>query len=502
MEAPYKAGLMRVAIVGFQHESNTFSQVPTQLQQFREGNFQRGEALIPVWKDAHHEVGGFLAGCAEHGLEAVPILMAETTPGGPLTKECYEAILAEIEQGLQAAGKLDGLLLALHGAMVSETFDSADGETCRRLRALIGPDLPFVLNLDHHGNISAPMIEAPDAIVAYRSYPHIDQRDRGRECAAIIASMLRGEIKPRAAYAKPPMLLHIVQQFTGSGPMREIMDEARRIAAQPGIVTASFMPGFIYADVPLIGPTAIVVADDDPQRAQAEADHLARFAWDRRARLNVQLPSPAEAAREVVAAQDRPICLMDCGDNIGGGGPGDSTILFAELIAQGARNLAVVLHDPVNADACSRAGVGAEVNLSVGGKTLGHGAPVAIRGVVLRIDAGKFTEPEPRHGGKRFFDQGLTAVVETDQGHLVVLNSLREVPMSLHQLLSLEIDPATRTAIIVKGATAPRAAYEPVCSRVIAVDTPGITAPGPDQFVYKRRPRPLYPLETDGFTGW
>lgn len=486
---------MRIAVAGFMHESNTFSGTPTTLQQFQEGSLQYGADLIPVWKDAHHEVGGFLVGAEENGFEAVPVLMASATPSGPVTTEAYEKIVGDIMEGLRKAGPLDGLLLALHGAMVTEAHTSGDGETMERLRKALGPDFPIVLSLDLHANVSPRMVELPTATVIYRTYPHIDQRYRGRECASLIARTVRGKIRPVQAMCKPPLLLHIVQQYTGSGPTAEIMAEVERVAQTPWILSVSFAPAFYYADVPDMGPAVVVVADGDAGRAGAEAQRLSDFVWARREALTAKLPGPAEAVREA-AAHPGTVSLMDCGDNIGGGGPGDSTFLLAEILKQGVRDCLVVLYDPEAVQACIRAGVRETVRLEVGGKTDDrHGKPVPIEGQVRMISDGKYMEPEPRHGGKRFWDMGPTSVVETKEGHLIVLNSLREAPMSLHQILCLGIRPETRKIMTAKGATAPRAAYEPVSTKVIPVDTPGVTAAGPEQFTYHRRPKPLYPLD-------
>ena len=487
---------MRVALAGFMHESNTFSDVPTTLRHFQDASLHYGSDLIPVWKDAHHEMGGFLAGAEENGFVAVPILMASATPSGAVTEEAYEKIVGEILDGLRRAGPLDGLLLALHGAMVCDAYLDADGETVKRLRAERGSHFPIVLTLDLHANVSPRMVKYVTATIIYRTYPHICQRDRGLEAAALLARTVRGEVRPVQAMRKPPLLPHIVQQYTGAGPMAEVMAEVERIAGTPGILSASFAPCFPYADVPEMGPTAIVVTDGDPERAETEVQRLADFVWERREALTTKLPDPEMAVREAAAHPTGPVSLMDCGDNVGGGSPGDSTILLAEILRQGLRDCLVVLYDPEAVHACIQAGVRQTVRLEVGGKTDDrHGRPVPITGQVRMIADGKYIEPEPRHGGKRFFDQGLTAVVETPEGHIIVLNSLREAPMSLQQILSLGIRPETRKIIVAKGATAPRAAYEPVSAKVIPVDTPGITAAGPENFIYRRRSKPLYPLD-------
>jgi len=486
----------RVGIAGFMHESNTFASTKTDRKHFEEAYCHRGEALVPVWKEAHHELGGFIEGCASAGLEGVPLMAAWATPGGIVTDAAYESILADLLEEIAAAGPLDGLLLALHGAMVTESRDDADGETLERVRALLGPAVPIVLSLDMHGNVSPPMAAIPDVTVAYRTYPHVDQRARGLECAAIMKDMLSGALRPVQAHVKLPLLIHIVQQYTGDGPMAELYGELDRIVALPGVVSASLLPGYIYADSPYMGVSVLVSVDGDVERASALAEEFAGFVYARREALNAGLPSVEEAVAEALATEGT-VCLMDCGDNIGGGGPGDSTILFAALRAAGATRVCVVLYDPEVAAACYDAGTGSRLHLEVGGKTdRAHGEPVAVECVVQRVTDGSFEETEARHGGTQKYHQGRTAVLHTDDGHKVIVNSLRVMPTSLEQLLSLGVDPSAMEVIIVKGVTAPRAAYDPITVKTICVDTPGVTRAGPEAFEYAKRPRPLYPLDS------
>lgn len=486
---------MRVAIAAFMHESNTFATQRTGLQQFRDAQWDYGADLIATWKVAHHEIGGMLQGCGEAGLDIVPVMAASATPSGMVTAEAYEHIVGGLIEHLDQAQPFEGLLLALHGSMVSEHYPDADGETLRRVRERLGPDFPIIATLDMHANVSAAMAVHATALIAYRTYPHVDQRERGIEAAQLMARLLRGEAHPCVAHRKLPLLIHIVQQYTGSGPLAEVFREVERIAAQPGMLSVSVAPGYIYADVADMGVSVVAVADGDLKLAENQADALAEFVFGMRGELNAALPGVEEAVR---LAKDTPgtVCLMDSGDNIGAGSPGDATFILSELLRQGVPNICAVIYDPDAAKACFEAGVGASVALEVGGKTdTKHGTPVAIPGSVVRLHDGVFEEPEPRHGGTRLFDQGPTAVIATEEGHTIVVNSLRVMPTSLHQLLSLGIDPQRHKAIIVKGVTAPRAAYDPIAARVIAVDSPGVSQAGPESFVYHNRPRPLFPLE-------
>jgi len=485
----------RVAIIGFLHESNTFVTTRTLKSDFVDADFVVGEPMLGYWRDAHHELGGFVAGCIPHGLSPVPILGASATPGGVVTREAYEEIVAEILDGLKEAGPLAGVLLALHGAMCVEGLESADGETARRIRHAVGKDVPVVLTLDMHANVSPDLVLCPSVTIIYRTYPHIDQRQRGIEAAGIVARLIHESPPVYQALVKLPLLIHIVRQFTSEGPMRLICERLEEIAARPGILSASIAPGYIYADVPDMGVSVVVAAVGEQSIADEAAQELSDFVMSLREELNAALPDPQTAVRMAKESKGT-VALMDCGDNVGGGGPGDSTILLREILRQQAGPACVILHDPVAVRECTALCTGEHVTLSIGDRSSDKvESRLNIEGEILAFSEGRFTEMEARHGGHRHFNQGKTVVLRTAEGHTIILNSLRVMPTSLQQLLSLGIDPGDFRIIVVKGATAPLAAYGPVCDRVIAVNTPGSTQAGPETFDYRRRPRPLYPLD-------
>jgi microcystin degradation protein MlrC len=225
---------------------------------------------------------------------------------------------------------------------------------------------------------------------------------------------------------------------------------------------------------------------------------MAERAWERRHEFTGDLPGPAAAVRYAASAPRKPVVLMDIGDNVGAGSPGDSTVLFHELVLQKVPNGLVILFDPESVERCVSAGVRSRVELRVGGKTdRQHGEPARVAGRVRTLSDGIYIETQVRHGGWGQYDQGITAVVETPERHSIVLTSRRMAPMSLEQVVSLGIDPARKDILIVKGVVAPRAAYEPVAGEVLLVDTPGVTSDDPRRFTYARRRHPLFPLETD-----
>ncbi len=482
----------RIAIGGLLHESNTFSADKTDLEDFAAGAIRRGEQIHEEYAGSAHEVGGYIEGGRQHGFELVPILVAAATPSGPVTDRAFEALTSELIDRLKKAGPLDGVLLALHGAMVVESHPDGDAEVLRRLRQAFGDVLPIVVTHDAHANVAPEEIELSTALVTYKEVPHIDQRERGKHAADIMAKIIYEGAKPVQAIEKPPLVYNILYHNTKRVPMLPLVTEARRLEKEnPKILGVSVPVGYQYADVPQMGPSVVVVTDNDPELAKREAKRLAGLMWEHRHVMKVDLPASAEAVRRAMAAPKKPVVLVEMGDNIGGGSAGDSTFLLEQLVQQGAQGYVVAIFDPEAVRQAVRAGVGGVLDTPVGGKTdQMHGQPVGIRGKVKLIYDGAYVETAIRHGGRRYLDQGLTAVVHVegstpDRPNIVLLNSKRHTPFSLGQLTSAGIVPERQLILGVKAAVAFRAAYEPIAGTIIEVDTPGLTAVNPKRFTYR-----------------
>jgi len=491
---------MRIAIAGFAHESNTFASKPTTLEDF---GVLEGAEIIGHYADTFHEIAGYIVGAEQFGYEMYPILAAGATPAGPVTAAAYEEFVGRILVGLQEAPALDGVLLALHGAMVAEGFPQADAETVRRVRAQMGADFPIAVTHDYHGNVPAELVQAADALVIYKTNPHIDQKERGLQAASILVGAISGEVRPTSAIVNPEVLFNIYYHNTSRAPMQPLMQAAIELEKEPGILACSIAGGYQYADVPAMGPCIVVITDDDEARAQREAERFGAMMWDVRRQLIAEVPGPAEAVRQAMASDEFPVTLLDFGDNIGGGSAGDSTFVLEQLLAQEADGWVVTIWDPEAVQVCEGAGIGGRVGLSVGGKTDDmHGPTLAIEGVVRTLHSGVYEETERRHGGGRHFNQGLTAVVEVgrttaEKGGLLVLNTQRSCPNSIHQITSVGIQPEQQKILVAKGAVAPRAAYEPVSAVLLEVDSLGATAihRGPEKYELARKT--LYEWQSD-----
>jgi microcystin degradation protein MlrC len=305
---------------------------------------------------------------------------------------------------------------------------------------------------------------------------------------------LRGEVNPTQAAAFPPLAINIERQLTREEPCRSLMARADEIRKRPGVLATSVNLGFPYSDVPEMGCSFIVVTDGDASLARTYADELSDFAWQRRHSFIGELIDPEDAIDRALQSP-RPVCLLDMGDNVGGGSAADGTVLAHALARRGIRSF-VALYDPDSARRAIDAGPGAKLMLRMGGKTDDlHGPPLEARVTVVSIHDGRFAETQVRHGGRTVYDMGPTAIVQTDSGLTVQLTSLRMVPFSLGQLTSCGIDPAQFDVIVAKGVHAPVAAYETVCRTLIRTNTPGTTTADMGRLPYRHRRRPLFPFE-------
>lgn len=495
LDSPKMAGqrkAARVAIGSIMHESNSFNAEQTGLSDFKLREGPDEAATLHNWATGSSEVAGFVEQGTRLGFELVPTLYASANPKGAVTADAFEDLTARLIERLRRIENPDAMLLALHGAMYTEEFPHADEEIVRRVRAAAGADLPLVVTHDFHANISPAIVEMSDILITYQQNPHIDTKQRGARAASILSRMLAGEVKPRQAIVKPPLIWNIVHQNTSREPLGPITAASIELEQRPGILAASVSCGFQYNDVPYIGPSVIVVADGDAELAAREAQRLADSMWRRREQTRLELPDAATAVSDAIRSDAFPVALFDVGDNVGGGSAADETALLEELLRQNARGWVVVLNDPSAVARAKGDGIGAAWSTAVGGRSASSMTkPVPIRGTIRSLHDGRFTETAVRHGGQRFFDMGHCAVIEQEHStredpNLLLLTSERCNPFSLHQLISCGIYPERQKILTVKGTVAPRAAYEPVCAEILLVDTPGVTSANPERFVFHR----------------
>jgi microcystin degradation protein MlrC len=491
--------MIRIATAGFQHESNTFSKIPASLDEFRRAGILEGDAIRAEYATSQSTLAGFFAAAAEDKeVELVPLLFARLTPMGAITHEAITYLIDRIVAAIRDNGPWDAILLPQHGAAVSETFPDADGELVRRVRETVGPRVPIGVALDMHGNISRQMVENADITTVYQTNPHLDAYEQALHCARLVLRTVRGEIHPRTALRMPPLLVNILNQGTSDAPMSDLLRLAEQQRRRPGVLSVSVVEGYPYSDVAEMGMSFIAITDNDPALAEEIAGTLADAAWSMRVALNTG-GTPIDAAlTQAAAAPAGPVVLFDVGDNVGGGSPGDSTFLLHAARRLGVTGVLQALADAAAVHACEAAGVGGRIDLAVGGKTDDrHGTPFPIRGTVTALSDGRYEETGPTHAGFRFFNDGPSAAVRTDDGYTLVFITNPGGTMSQQQFRTLGIEPRDAKIIVAKGVHSPRPAMEPIAKKMIWVATPGVTTADLSTFTYRHRRVPLYPLELD-----
>ena len=338
-----------VAVGGIFHESNSFNPTATALGDF---TFHEQD-----WNRGSTEVAGFLEELTQADVQVAPLIYTEADPRGPVERDTFEYLCHRLVSSLEAMPDLDGVLLALHGAMYTDDFPHADLEIVRRVRQTIG-GRPLVVTHDFHANIAPELVEITDALLTYQQNPHLDTKQRGIRAAGILIRMLTEGLRPHQVISKPPMLWNIAFQNTFDEPFLSITAASQRLENETGILAASVAGGYQYNDVRYIGPSVVVVAESDKTLAQIEAERISDMMWSRRVCLRLDFPDAEEAVREAMRADSFPVVLLDAGDNVGGGSTGDETTLLDQLVLQGARGWVVVLFDTGAVDCAKASGIG------------------------------------------------------------------------------------------------------------------------------------------------
>ena len=488
---------MRIAVGQFFQESNTFSPRPCTLETFRSVFLRHGDEVFTAFGNSRVEVPAFLATLKSAGVEPVPLLAASALAGGPVTRAAFESIVRELEQRLADAGKLDAVLLALHGAMCIEDEPDAESEIIERVTAVLPPGTPIGVTLDLHGHITHRMLQPNVFYVGYREYPHIDMYETGTRVAATMLETLRDRIQPRMALTKLPLIVSPAKARTVDEPLRSILPAARQMEAAGEILHASFFPVQPWLDIPNLGFAVLVCADGDAAVAQRAADRLASLVWERRQDFDPELVTLEEAIATGLKSEGTTV-VGDSGDGPSGGSAADNVSVLNALLAAGSdragRLSYLTLCDAEAAAACAKAGVGATLTLDVGHKvSRNDGKPVRISCRVRTISEGSFVMLGAGAQGTRL-EQGLTAVVSIGDVRLV-LRSLpaMEWDIGIYTAFGLRLEEAA--LVFVKSPSHFRVSFAPHARRILIADTPGPTCPNMRRLVLTRATRPLYPLD-------
>ncbi len=466
---------MRVATGAFCHETSTFTTVATTWESWSRHRFGylTGDAILDKFRGTNSAMGGFMAGAEKHGFELIPTIFANAHPSGPTPREVFDRILNDLLERLKAAGSIDGVILSLHGAMVAEGVDDGEGHILEAVRDQVGPGVPIVSELDIHTNMSPRMVAMADALVVHQTFPEIDQEECGLKCAGIMHRTLRKGLRPTMALHRLPLVWGM-NQITRHSPMREAIAELHAIEARPGVVTASICTCFPLADIPDMGTSVIVVADDDQELAQRYADELASYLWERRQAWQSEWKSTRECLEQAEREGEFPVVFADRNDNTGGGAPGDGTGMLRTFIEAELEDACILyIVDPEAVAACQRAGAGSTLTLEVGGKSTPlQGEPVKMTAEVVALGDGRFLYEGPRNRGLEG-DMGPCAHIRQGGLHVLVV-SHREQPYDTALSRTLDLDPRKMRYIGLKSAGHFRACYEEFAGNIFVVSEPNV----------------------------
>lgn len=493
---------MNILIGGLLQESNTFSEARCGLSDFRHYYFRAGEELLQP-QPTQNELAGFLRAAAEEeDVTLLPTVFTQAVSSGKIPRDTLEGLKQILLERLECLPSCDGVLFALHGAWVAEDNDDADGEIVALLRRHVGPDVPIVITLDSHANVTRSMVEAVDGIVGYRTFPHIDFADRGFAAAKLLFRIVRGETKPHVAMRKVPMIVPAERHETYRGPMGELWAEALAGERDGRSALTSLFLVQPWLDIAEMG-CSVVVMNDDARLAEEEAGRLASLMWGKRGLFDIKLHQVAdivgmlERERKTGAPRSEPVVVSDSADSPGAGSAGDSNFVLRELLRLGAdRSLRCLLSmvDGEAARAAAEAGEGRTVRLRVGySLSRSVGQPLEIEGTVDRVGSGTF-----RFGG------GTVANLEAHMGQCAVVRIgtisllLMEHPTftgdpAMYRSVGLE--PTEADLVLVKSANQFRAEYEQITGRIYILDTPGASTANLRSLPFSRIPRPMYPFE-------
>jgi microcystin degradation protein MlrC len=493
---------MRLLIAMMKHETNTFSPVPTPLARFGNGPGPLyGEAAIRAYRGTGTGLGAYLDLAEREGAEIVLPIAAGAPPSSPVEDAAYAHITDAICEAV-ARGGFDGIMLDLHGAMVTESLEDGEGQFLKRLRA-IAPKTPIAVSLDMHANLYDEIIANTTVVTGYRTYPHIDTYETARLAGEILLRAIRGEVRPVMAWGNVPMLPHVMRQGTDDHPNKELQHRCVAMSGE-GALAASLFTGFPHADIANAGLSAVVVTDGDLKLAEELRDELLDRAWVEREAF-VYKPEPLQQSVARAKAMppsppgEGPIVLLDHYDNCASGGTMDTTVVLAEILQQGLEDVAAfAIYDPEAVQQAIAAGIGAKVTLSIGGKfkmpAIPAGSPpLTVTGTVKTISNGRYKNRGPMGRGVQM-DMGATVVLDTGTVEIVLISRHVE-PADLNCLLSLGIDPLQKRYVMLKSRIHWRAGLGKLAKAVVECAGVGVCTSDYGQLQFRKVRRPIYPLD-------
>jgi microcystin degradation protein MlrC len=490
---------VKFVIAQMQHETNTFSPVPTPWEAFGNNGPLIGREAFEAMSGTGLPMAAYLDLARKEGAEIVTPVAAWANPSGPVDGGAYDRICGLICDAVRQG--CDAVFLDLHGAMVVEgRTDDGEGTLLERIRA-IAPDAPIAVSLDLHANLSERMVRNCNVMAGYKTYPHVDQYEAGQLAGSILLRHLKREIEPVIAWGNRPLLAHTLRQNTTEGAMRDFV-EAARAAERGGMLAATAFGGFQQADIHDAGISAVVVADRDRAAARAACDAILDTAWRQKEDFIYRGRPLEEALAEAKRLGDQsggPVLLLDHADNCASGATQDTMLVLKVALGMGLSGIGVgPVRDPEAVARMVEAGIGNRVTLLVGGKVdmpaIGRkGEPLQLTGVVRNITDGEYTITGPQFTGMRCY-MGRTAVLDTGHAQIVVTERNQE-PWDRGVFESVGIRPERQRYLLLKSRMYFRPVFLPIAKGSVLCDGVGVASSDWTQFTYRNIRRPIYPLD-------
>lgn len=486
---------MKVAIGGFINEVNTFSRETIGLESFQNSTLTKAADLIEKHRGDRRIAGGFIDYAEKHGWEIVPLIVAYAPPAGPIREEAYQEIKKEFLDPIRNQD-VDGVLLHLHGAIVSEGMDDCEGDIITSIRNITGTEIPIMLVSDLHANITKTMVESVNGIFGYNTQPHADMYEREQEAAALMDRCFTEKRKTRVLMAQPPLLLPAISTDTSIGAMKPVMEKAYELEKEPDILNVSPFAGFYGSDIYNAGASAVVVVQEgDEEKGRRVAEKMADFFWEQKETFFVETV-PLEDAVRKSENEGGLWVFIDEADDPYGGGPADGTYLLQKLINMSpVRAGLAAIHDPEIVEKAFSAGEGNQVVGKLGAKKdFLHGKPVEINAKVRKLHKGRI--PLVFWNEEDTQNPGRIAVLEQN-GVYIVVTELKTNTESIDVYKYLGIDVTQFLFIIGKGlGEAYQAVYKDLAKGFLTLDSIGITNPNVKKIgEFKKIRRPIYPLD-------
>ena len=468
---------MHILVAGFQHETNTFAPSKAGYDNFVRGEgfpaMARGQDVLAL-RSVNIPAGGFINAIQAQGHSVHPVIWAGASPSAHVTRDAFERIAGEILDAARS-GRYDAVYLDLHGAMVTEHLDDGEGELLARVRQIVGPNVPIVASLDLHANVTAQMLQEADALVAFRTYPHVDMADTGEQAARLLLARIAAGSRWTRHVRRLPFLIPINGMCTMLQPSQGVYETLAQLEQTPGVTSMSFAPGFPAADFPECGPV-VWAYGTDAAAVEHVTDTLYKQVLELEPEWSPDFLEPADAVRRaqaLAAGASRPIVIADTQDNPGAGGDANTTGMLRALVEADAQNAALgLLYDPDAVRAATAAGVGQTVTLSLGGQSgVAGDAPFTGEFMVETLSPGKLRFDGPMMHG---MDVDLGAVAGLRIGGVRVVVSASKAQMLDRNLFRVGgVQPEEMGILVVKSSVHFRADFQPIAHEVLVAKAPG-----------------------------